>query len=166
MNMPMGMHPERYMQRKFLADAMLGKLAKWLRALGYDTYYQRYYGSGVLERLLSGGRLLLSRNRKTAGLHPGSVLICSEHISEQLLEMRSAGLIHTTGEGWFTRCLICNVPLEKAEPPDTRQNVPEYVFHEKTDGISRCPSCGRYFWPGTHRERMIKQLREWGFHNP
>jgi hypothetical protein len=163
MNMPVGMHP---IQRRFLADAMLGTLAKWLRALGYDTYYQRYYGRGVLGRFLSGGRLLLSRNRKTAGRHPGSVLIRSERLSEQILEMRSAGLIHTTNEGWFTRCLICNVPLEKADPADSRQNVPEYVFHAQADGISRCPSCGRYFWPGTHREKMTKQLREWGFLDP
>ena len=165
MNMPVGMHPERPMQRRFLADAMLGSLAKWLRALGYDTYYQNHYEKGGIERLLSKGRLLLSRNRKTVALHPCSVLIRSERLTDQILEMRSAGLIQMT-QGWFTRCLICNVLLEKADPLDSRQNVPEYVFHEKADGISRCPSCGRYFWPGTHRERMIKQLREWGFHNP
>ena len=91
MNMPVGMHPERPMQRRFLADAMLGSLAKWLRALGYDTYYQRHYGKGGIERLLSKGRLLLSRNRKTVALHPGSVLIHSERLSDQILEMRSAG---------------------------------------------------------------------------
>jgi len=165
MNMPAETDLNRPWQKKFIADAMLGNLAKWLRALGFDTWYQRYYGRDALERLLSGDRVLLSRNRKTIARHPGSVLIRSDHLSEQMLEMRSAGLITEKG-GWFTRCLICNVPLEKAEPLDSGRNIPEYVYHEKRDDISRCPSCCRYFWPGTHRERMIKQLREWGFIGP
>jgi len=164
--MPADRNLKKPAQRRFIADAMLGSLAKWLRALGFDTYYQRYYRIETLERLLSGDRLLLSRNRKTTVRHPGSVLIRSDHVSGQLFEVRSAGLIQTEKEGWFTRCLVCNVPLEKAEPLDSRQNVPEYVYHEKRDDISRCPCCGRYFWPGTHRERMIKQLREWGFEDP
>lgn len=149
--------------KTYLADAMLGSLARWLRVLGYDTCYRSHYKKGDIERLLSGGRVLLSRNRKTIEHHTASVRIYSEKIAEQLMEMRSAGLIHSHPGQWLTRCLICNAPLEKAEPQESRQNVPEFVFHQTADGISRCPSCGRYFWPGTHRDRMITQLREWGF---
>lgn len=155
------------MERRFLADAMLGRLAKWLRALGYDTHYQSRYKEGSIGPLLGEGRLLLSRDRRTVAEYEGSLLIRSERLAEQINQMRSAGLIHSGQETWFTRCLLCNVSLEKAAAPDSLRDVPEYVFHENPDEISHCPSCGRYFWPGTHRQRMITQLREWGlsFHD-
>jgi uncharacterized protein with PIN domain len=150
------------MERRFLADAMLGSLAKWLRVLGCDAHYRSHYREGSLGVLLEEGRLLLSRNRKTVRLHAGSVLIRSDRVGEQLREMRSAGLTHSRQERWFTRCLRCNAPLEKVPPPESMREIPEYVFFERPDEISRCPSCGRYYWPGTHRERMMVQLREWG----
>lgn len=155
----------RTAKRRFLADAMLGSLAKWLRALGYDTHYQPCYREETIRALLVQGRMLLSRNRRAVHGHDGSLLIHSERLDGQIRQLRSAGLIHTGQEGWFTRCLLCNVPLEKAAGPEPGE-VPEHVLHENPDQISRCPSCGRYFWPGTHRERMLRQLREWGLSSP
>jgi uncharacterized protein len=151
------------MESAFLTDAMLGRLAKWLRVLGYDTHYRRRYTEGSIVELLEQGRLLLSRNQGTIRLHPGSMLICSERVGAQVQEMRNARLIDSEPEKWFTRCLICNVPLEKPDTRDALPDVPEYVFYRQGEEISRCPSCGRHFWPGTHRERMIGQLRQWGF---
>ncbi|MBW1768681.1 MAG: hypothetical protein JRJ65_16750 [Deltaproteobacteria bacterium] len=107
---------------KFLADSMLGRLAKWLRVMGYDTYYQ----------------------------------------SEQLQEMKQGGNLTPDRSNWFSRCLICNVRLKEAEAEKARESVPEYVLYENLAGIRFCPSCSRYFWPGSHRERMIRQLEEWG----
>jgi uncharacterized protein len=149
------------MGRRFLADAMLGGLAKWLRVMGCDTHYQSRCRADRLKEL-AGDRVLLSRNRKTTAHHPGAVLIHSERISEQILQMKTSGLIPPSQEEWFTRCLICNVLLETAHGPESRADVPEYVLFEKPGAIRRCPSCGRSFWPGTHRERMMMQLREWG----
>lgn len=151
------------MGERFLLDAMLGSLAKWLRVLGVDAHYQRHHKAGALEDLLSGGRILLSRNRKTVEHHPGAVLIRSERIHEQIHQLKASGLIPPPQEEWFTRCLACNVLLESASFLDSRGDVPEYVLHEKRGDIRHCPSCGRSFWPGTHRERMMMQLREWGF---
>jgi hypothetical protein len=162
MNMPADVSG-RSMERRFLADAMLGSLAKWLRAMGYDTHYQSRYKAETIGELLQEERLLLSRNRRTVAGHAGSVLIRSERLGEQIHQMRSAGLIHSEKERWFTRCLLCNVPLEKAAHAESLRDIPEYVLYENPDEISRCPSCGRCFWPGTHREKMITQLREWGF---
>ncbi|MBN1102596.1 MAG: hypothetical protein JXL84_04185 [Deltaproteobacteria bacterium] len=150
--------------RKFLADAMLGSLARWLRVMGYDTHYQSHYREQVLGELISEGRGLLSRHRKTVSRYPGSLLILSDRVHEQLLQVREAGLLHPGDSmGWFTRCLMCNEILEKAVPSEARENVPDHVFHEKEKEISFCPSCRRYYWPGSHRERMIGQLRGWGF---
>jgi uncharacterized protein with PIN domain len=59
--------------------------------------------------------------------------------------------------------LICNEPLEAAEIEEAREHIPEYVYYQGISKIQVCPSCGRYFWQGSHRERMIRQLSEWGF---
>ncbi len=151
------------MEERFVADSMLGRLSKWLRVMGYDTHYQPFFKEGVIQELVHGGHKLLSRHRATIILYPNSMLILSDHVRDQLHEMKKEGAFTADRSKWFTRCLTCNVPLREAEAEDTRANIPEYVFHRHTSEIRFCPSCGRYFWPGSHRGRMIKQLEEWGF---
>ena len=151
------------MEERFLADSMLGKLAKWLRIMGYDTHYQSYYGESVLQYFVLEGRVLLSRHRKTVQKYPNSQLILSDHVKDQLQEMRDRGRLTQGREWWFSRCLRCNAPLTKAKAEDARENVPEYVFFQDPIRIRFCPSCGRYFWLGSHRESMRRQLEEWGF---
>jgi uncharacterized protein with PIN domain len=150
------------METRFVADVMLGRLAKWLRVLGYDTHYQSYYERGELSRLAGQGGALLSRRPGTVESHSHGVLLHSDRLSGQILEMKEKTLITPDRSKCFSRCLRCNVPLRKATPETIRENVPEYVFHENAGEIRFCPCCGRYFWPGTHRTRMEKQLREWG----
>ena len=150
------------METRFLADAMLGKLAKWLRVLGYDTHYQSHYPSNALSRLVREGRVLLSLRPPTVEDHPDGLLLHSHRLTGQILEMKEKSAISADRSRCFTRCLRCNVPLRKAALETARENVPEYVFHENPGGIWFCPSCGRYFWPGTHRARMEKQLEVWG----
>ena len=146
----------------FIADSMLGKLAKWLRALGYDTMYQPFYREGVIGDFVRGGRQLLSRHRPTVTRYANSVLIHADHVKDQLHELKNGGIISSDRSEWFSRCLLCNTPLEEAKGTDARENVPEYIFYQSASEISFCPSCGRYFWPGSHRERMMRQLEEWG----
>jgi uncharacterized protein with PIN domain len=147
---------------KFIADSMLGKLAKWLRVLGYDTLYQPFYEEGVVAESVREGRQLLSRHKPTITHYANSVLILSDHVKDQLCELKNGGTITSDRSEWFSRCLLCNIPLEEAVGRDARENVPEYVFYQSAFGISFCPSCGRYFWQGSHRERMVSQLEEWG----
>ena len=141
---------------------MLGRLSKWLRVLGYDTFYQAFYGQGVMGTSIREGRKLLSRHRPTVARYANSMLIHSDHVKDQLDEMKKAGAIISERSRWFSRCLLCNVPLDKAEGTLARDNVPEYVFYQSASQIRYCPSCHRYFWPGSHRERMVGQLEEWG----
>jgi len=148
---------------RFIADSMLGRLAKWLKVMGYDTHYQPLYIEDVIGHLVHEGCWLLSRHRPTVDHYPNSLFIHSDHIRGQLHEMRSSDLITTDRSKWFSRCLICNVTLNVAESEDVRESVPEYIFYQNITGIRSCPSCGRYFWPGSHRQRMIMQLEEWGF---
>jgi uncharacterized protein with PIN domain len=151
------------MEKRFVADAMLGKLSKWLRVLGYDAHHQSFYPGDLLDRLAQEGRTLLSRRPQTVEKHLHALLIRSDRLTEQIQEVREKSGITAPRSKWFTRCLRCNVRLRKATTEKTRENVPEYVFHENAGEIRFCPSCGRFFWPGTHRARMEKQLEQWGF---
>jgi uncharacterized protein with PIN domain len=148
---------------RFVADSMLGKLSKWLRVLGYDTHYQRYYGPGVIAQLVKDNRLLLSRHNETVNRYFDALLIHCDHVGEQLAELEEKANLAPDREHWFSRCLICNVLLEKPVVHKARENVPEHVYFQNMTGIRFCPSCGRYYWPGSHRKRMLRQLEEWGF---
>jgi hypothetical protein len=142
---------------------MLGKLAKWLRMIGYDVLYQRSYREGDLIRLVAQGRSLLSRRVVAQAHRPGVILIRSVEVGEQLKELRDLGYLHLDRSKLFTRCLLCNVLLREADFESAGSGLPDYVYHKNLSVIRYCPECGRFFWPGTHRERMLKQLAVWGF---
>jgi len=150
---------------KFVADSMLGKLAKWLRVLGYDTVYLSSYRPGAMDQLLSEDRCLLSRHEEATKLYANALLIRADHVGAQLGELRNRIDLAPERSKWFTRCLVCNTPLKDVHPEEVRDNVPEYVFYNNMSEIRSCPSCSRYYWPGSHKKRMIKQLEEWGFHS-
>jgi uncharacterized protein with PIN domain len=151
------------MEVRFLVDTMLGRLAKWLRIMGYDAHYRNFYGAQVMEQLLGEGRKLLSRHLQTIEEYPHALHIRSDHVRDQLREVEEAGDLRHDRSKWFSRCLTCNWPLQKAQGTDARENVPEYVFFENAESIRFCPSCRRYYWPGSHRANMTHQLTEWGF---
>ncbi len=146
----------------FLLDSMLGKLSTWLRVTGYDSYYQARYKSGEIDRLLGEGRYLVTRCEKLAGTYQNAIWIISEHTKDQLYELKEKLQLEFDPSMWFTRCLQCNTPLKKAQPEQFAGNVPDYICHQYSTCIRYCPSCGRYFWPGTHRKNMITQLESWG----
>jgi uncharacterized protein with PIN domain len=150
------------MEDRFVAEPMLGKLAKWLRMIGYDVVYQHSYRQEDLVRLMAEGRRLLSRRLEAQECHPGVILIRSDHIGEQLQELKNAGYLKLDRSRFFTRCLLCNVALKEADPEVARSSLPDYIFHENPSGILCCPGCGRFFWPGSHRDKMLSQLENWG----
>ncbi|NIR15454.1 MAG: hypothetical protein GWN86_16615, partial [Desulfobacterales bacterium] len=80
------------------------------------------------------GRKLLSRHRSTVTRYANSMLIRSDHVKDQLHEMKKSGAITSERSKWFSRCLLCNVPLQEAEGTHARDNVPEYVFHQSASG--------------------------------
>jgi uncharacterized protein with PIN domain len=141
---------------------MLGALARYLRIMGYDTVYRSYYSDRVLSELVREGRILLTRTRATYKQYGNSVFIDHDLVKDQLKTVDNAvGLTRDRGE-WFNRCLICNSSLFKAEEGAARDNVPDYVFLKYSERILFCPSCKKFYWPGTHRQRMLKRLKDWG----
>lgn len=141
---------------------MLGRLAKWLRVLGYDTHYQSRYPADAMARLVGDGRILLTKDRKTAQKYADALLLASDRVGDQIDEIKGALKLRPQKSVWFTRCLRCNEPLKSAALEEAKAEVPEHVFHESGDALRWCPACGRYYWPGSHRMRMIRQLEAWG----
>jgi len=146
---------------KFVVDSMLGRLATWLRILGYDTYYQSRYPKGELADLMRQDRRLVTRDRKRRRLSPEVIFLHSDQVGEQLKELFEQLDLDPDQSKWFARCLRCNTVLEAADSEEAMERVPEYVFYESRGKIRVCRGCGRYFWPGSHRERMLKQLNAW-----
>ncbi len=150
----------------FLADAMLGRLSKWLRVLGYDTLYRRHYSPGDLDHWVGQGRALITRDREKAVRVRDAVLITADRVGDQLKEVRNAVTLVPDPSRYFTICLVCNDTIKAVGPDELMDNVPEYVFYQNLSAIRKCPSCLRFYWPGTHRARMIRTLDAWGFPVP
>jgi len=139
---------------RFLVDAMLGKLAKWLRILGYDVLYYRDLEDEQLIRLAEAeGRVLLTGDEEL-GRRRG-ILISSDDWREQLHEL--VGVIELDRRSVFTRCIECNLPLERISRAEVEGLVPPYVFATQEE-FGRCPQCGRIYWKGTHFQSALAEV--------
>lgn len=153
---------KRSRHMKFVLDSMLGRLAKWLRTMGYDTHYQQKYRLIELYELVRHDRIFVTRDSKQVN-KIGGILLKSDNVGDQVQELRIRLNLRPNPTDWFKRCIICNTILRKANPEYARDLVPEYVFLQNRDKIKFCPHCNRFYWPGTHKKRMILQLKKWGF---
>jgi len=143
---------------KFVVDHMLGKLAKYLRFMGYDTYYPtgRMSDDEIMEIARKEGRILLTRDKELAK-RSGGIYIKSENYEEQLKFVINR--FHLNTDSLLSRCSICNVPLVKVGKREIKDKVPEYVY-EHQDEFYMCPKCGRIYWYGSHTERIERKIRE------
>ncbi|MBS3784129.1 MAG: Mut7-C RNAse domain-containing protein [Anaerolineae bacterium] len=140
-----------------LADCMLGRLAKWLRLLGYDTAYENDAADHELaRRARAEGRVLLTRDQELSerrGLR--TLLIQSQELEQQVREVRDA--LGPPADPSLSRCSLCNVALQDISRDDAADRVPQHVLNTQTE-FRRCPQCGRVYWPGSHVETMEEQL--------
>ena len=138
---------------------MLGRLAKWLRLLGYDTAYENDATDHELARQARAeGRVLLTRDYELSerrGLE--TLLIQSQQLGQQVEEVHEA--LGPPPDPSLSRCSICNVALEDIAAEDVVHQVPRYVTETHVD-FRRCPNCRRVYWPGSHVKTMNEQLRE------
>jgi len=146
---------------KFIADIMLGKLAKWLRIVGIDVIYSNKMNDEELIKIsLNTDRILLTRDRKLSEDKrlKKIIMIENEHIEEQFKEFFEKTKISPSK--LFSRCLICNEPLQIVEDKRMiKDKVPKYTYLTN-DVFSICQKCGKIYWKGTHRENMEKRLKE------
>jgi uncharacterized protein with PIN domain len=149
----------------FIADKTLGKLAKWLRILGYDTVYWRSDDlTGLLHRAHEERRALLTKDTKLYQ-EKGSLralLIRDDNPFLQLQEVVRLFQLPLRQDMLFSRCLTCNIPLEDVTPEEVKGEVPDYIYHTHQE-FSRCPSCRKVYWAGTHyghMARVVERLQE------
>ena len=145
-------------EMKFIADVMVGRLARWLRVLGFDVVYSSQYDDDEIIRLANDeGRIILTRDTRLAARHRNGrcLLIESDNYKEQLRQVLAC--FDLKGFNVFSRCLECNRVLEDVDKETIFEKVPPYVYltHER---FARCPSCNRVYWHGTHADEMLKQI--------
>ena len=147
---------------KFAADHMLGKLAKELRMLGYDTLYYRGEGGYPFIKLArEEGRVILTRNSKLLprGAEDRIVKITQDKPSLQLRELVQKGYISLKEKYLFSRCLVCNFLLDEIPREEAEGKVPDFILYQQKD-FFRCPQCSRIYWQGSHQDNMRKKVKE------
>lgn len=141
---------------RLLLDAMLGKLATYLRICGYDAAYALDRGVEADDRLLSiardEGRRLVTRDVELAARAPDAVRLDAKGIEGQLAELRAAGFALSPADP-PVRCGACNGRLEAVGDGDPR---PDHA----PDGVAlrRCRDCGQHFWTGSHWDDVARRL--------
>jgi uncharacterized protein with PIN domain len=148
-------------ETRFIADTMLGKLAKWLRLLGFDIlYFPKISDEEIAERAFRSGRVILTRDTlliRRRKVRENHFFVRGDDYKDQLRQVAKRYAIDPYAR-ILTRCLRCNDPLESIDKASVREKVPPYVF-ETQDAFERCARCGRIYWRATHRDEMMKQIR-------
>jgi len=153
------------MGTRFLVDAMLGKLARWLVLLGYDAKFAGGAGRADLELLEEArreDRVFITRDRRipdVAGVR--KVIITHARLEDQLRQLASELDLKPDPALLFSRCPDCNAPLETLPREEALPLVPPKVKTLETP-FWRCRLCGRLYWNGTHTARIIEKIRSLG----
>jgi uncharacterized protein with PIN domain len=145
---------------KLVADAMLGRLATWLRALGLDVAHDpRLDDSAIVELAAAEGRTLLTRDRRLVQRRRARpyLLIEAERVEEQVVEVLDRLALRPDPAARFARCLRCNEPLREVAAAAARARVPPYVAATQ-QRFRECPRCRRIYWRATHVARMAERL--------
>ncbi|MCD6451131.1 MAG: Mut7-C RNAse domain-containing protein [Acidobacteria bacterium] len=153
--------PAEGVEPRFILDCMLGKLAKWLRILGYDTlYFSKISDVDLLRMAEKEGRVLLTRDTRIGERRNSAtiVLVHSGEPEEQLKEIVSRFKLNLSPERVFSRCLVCNTPITLVEKKEVAGRVPPYVYRTQ-QRFAYCPTCDRIYWRGTHIKRVFERLR-------
>ena len=149
-------------EHKFIVDANVGRLARWLRIMGHDARFAPDVEDGELVRLaLAEGRAVITRDRhvmRRRAIATGRVsalLITGDRLGEQLRQVIDAFGLDAAAV--LSRCVECNEPLRPVEREAARDRAPAYVF-ETQESFVECPRCARLYWRGTHSASMEREL--------
>ncbi len=148
----------------FAADRTLGKLAKWLRILGFDTIFESDISSKRFYDRLEPERVLLTRTAKIRERFAAKklVFIEADGVYEQLRQVIDELAIARHDIRMFSMCLQCNLPIVEVDKQAIYGRVPDYIW-EIHDAFNQCSQCERIYWAGSHAERsraIIEKLFE------
>ncbi len=147
------------MRPRFVCDAMLGKLARGLRILGYDTDFKPDIADAELVRRgVAEDRIILTRDtfllRKLADIP--HLEIGSDNWKEQLVQV--ARNFNLNNRKLFGRCLKCGGEIRLVQKQNIERKVPPYIF-QKHKKFRQCDVCGNLYWDGSHLKRMRVTFR-------
>ena len=145
----------------FIVDAMLGKLAKKLRLLGYDSLYSStMQDDKIIQLAKNEGRILVTKDeplvRKAEKKKILTIQITSDDEIEQILLINEkTKLGRCTVSGGNSRCPVCNSELQYTEKDDVSEKIPTGVFENMSD-FWTCKKCKKIYWEGTHIKNLQK----------
>lgn len=144
---------------RFAADRMVGRLARMLRLLGYDTFYAPdITPARLLEVARSEDRIVLTRGdalKRFSGAK-NVLSVVSESPAEQLREVARRFTLDTRARLW-TRCTLCNGTIEEVAKERVKLRVEPKVL-QVYEQFYRCTRCDHIYWRGSHVERILKKL--------
>ncbi len=149
---------------KFLVDRMCGRLAVWLRLLGFDAEYidKAQKPPEIIYRSLRDGRVILTRNsRLSAGRAYALYRVKSQSYIEQATEVVRNFDLDVDRKKLFSRCLRCNGNIVKTEKENVRGKVPDFVY-QTCGEFFLCPKCNKIYWKGSHMalaDELIKKIK-------
>ena len=149
------------MNISFAADRTLGRLAKWLRLMGFDTVYESDVSSNRFYANLDENRVLLTRTGKIRRRFAGRRLIFIEanDVFGQLAQTVNELEITSKDVHPFSRCIACNTPVVPIAKEAAFGMVPDYIW-ETHENFSQCRQCKRIFWRGSHTEHSMIKIRK------
>lgn len=146
---------------KFIVDAMLGSLAKWLRIIGYDTVYMKDTSDQkIIAQAIKENRFILTRDTHFARIKACEgrlLLIKSTKLSEQFKQVVNTLKLNTK-DNLGIRCVECNTLIKKVPKKSVISLVPPYVYKTHRS-FSKCPKCKRIYWQGTHLKDIKNRIK-------
>jgi len=153
--------PEPLRETRFVLDGHLGRLAAYLRMVGFDARWRNECGDEELARIAAEEhRILLTRDR---GLLKRRAVTHGYWMREvdpkrQLAEvLRRFDLARSVAP--FRRCLRCNDPLQPVRKELVAETLPPRVSERQHEFV-RCPACARVYWKGSHHRRMERLIAD------
>ena len=153
------------MEFKFAADNNVGKLARWLRLIGYDTLlFKQKNDSQMIKTALKEDRVILTKDNQFMRRRlVTNGKLKAIYIKQDDPKLQVQEVVQTLNLNYhfkpFSLCLECNQVLMARDKEEVQNRVPTHVFKTQTQ-YTECTTCHRIYWPGTHWHAMVKKLQE------
>lgn len=144
------------MVKRFIVDSMLGKLAKWLRILGFDARSRHISSQRQVSEWMTEGFIVVTRNRRWGSQHP-VVQLDTDDPMEQLQQVIRICGIRRDEATPLGRCILCNELLDLISREEALGKVPDFIY-ETHVRFHRCPCCRKIYWYGSHPRRIMDRL--------
>ena len=144
---------------KFILTKELGRLARWLRILGFDTLYfeSDNVATLILEALREDRTIITRKKAKINDLEKKTVVILSGNLEEQLKELVEKLNLKIKEEEMFSRCTLCNAALEEVKKESVKQKIPPHVYKTQNN-FMQCKICAKIYWQGSHWGKVQQVL--------